>query len=352
MNAFFLKFLFTGAKRRLTWRKMAALLDHDVPVRQVLVMLRNRQMEHKSPLAQVFSNILGEMDRGTALDKALAPWVPQEETMLIRGGLRGNNIPKALRDCVDLVEAKTKIIQSLVGAVAYPSLLMGMLIVFVLILALYLIPEISTLFDPATLVGSAAWLYTIMNFVASPLGLAVFILLALLALSTVATLPFWTGKWRLMVENIPPWSIYRLVVGSVWLFTMATLLRANIQLEVIFSDMLKSGAMRPYLAERVKTIKERYRSESNFGRLLLRLNMHFPSDELVEEMAVYATLPSFYRNLYDIAKEWLDDGIRRISKMSQILNIGLMLSIIAMVAWIAVASHSLRQQLMTGIGGF
>jgi type II secretory pathway component PulF len=292
------------------------------------------------------------MNRGESLDMALTPWIPHEEAMLIRAGVQGGKIPEALADCASLIEARRKIIGGVIGAVAYPSALMAILIMFMLFLAAYVMPEISTLSDPNGWSGSAALLYALTSFVASVWGLVFFLLAAALAAVALASLPYWTGKWRLKLEKLPPWSVYRLVVGSTWLFTVATLLRGGIQMETVFSDMLKSAMMRPWLRERVRAIKDRYRSEASLGQILLHLGMHFPDDELVEDLAVYSTLPNFHATLYDIAKEWLDEGVERLDKMSKILNAGLLFSIVAMTAWVAAAFRSLQEQLISGMGGF
>ncbi len=348
---FLLKAMFGGGQRLKVWRKMAMMLKYGHTVHQALRRFRDRQIERKSLQAKIFESVLNVMDKGEALDQALAPWIPQEETMLIRAGVRSGRIPEALQDCADLIEAKSKIMQGLFGAVAYPSVLLGMLLLFVLFLAFYVMPEMSTLSDPSSWDGAAALLYMLTNFVASPLGLAFFVLMALLAAVAIAGLPYWTGMQRLRLENLPPWSVYRLVVGSVWLFTVATLLRGGIRLEVVFDDMLKHD-MRPWLAERVQAIKDSYRSEGNLGQILLHLGMHFPDDDLAEDLAVYATLPNFQVTLYGIAREWLDDGVKRINKMSRVLNGALMLSIIFVACWMVFAIRSLQQQLISGMGGF
>jgi type II secretory pathway component PulF len=188
--------------------------------------------------------------------------------------------------------------------------------------------------------------------VASPAGLAVFLLLVFSLALSVGTLSFWTGKLRLKVENIPPWSIYRLVVGSVWLFTMATLLRAGIDLDFILKDMIANGAMRPWLTERVKAIQTRYRSEGNFGSVLLNLGMNFPDTEMAEELAVFATLPNFESSLYDLAKEWLDDGVARIKRQAGLINNALICAIIFMVCSLGLSMGSIQQQLTNSTGGF
>ncbi len=102
MNSFFLRWAFSSGKRLQTYRKMAVMLKYGNPVRQILLRFRDRYAERKSLLAKVFDNILKDMDKGKTLDMACAPWIPQEEMMLIRAGVRSGKISESLRDCADL----------------------------------------------------------------------------------------------------------------------------------------------------------------------------------------------------------------------------------------------------------
>ncbi len=352
MMILFIKLLFNSKTRRLTWRKLSAWLRHEISQRQALFMVRKSYLARKHPLARIFTSLLTETGKGRPLDQAFAPWISPEETLLIRSGVQSGKLSEAMKNCADLIEARTKIKQSLVEAVAYPALLLSLFLTLILVLAFQVIPQISLVSNPETWTGGAGLLYKFCSFVASPAGLAAFIFLVLILVLSLGTLPFWTGRLRLKLENIPPWSIYRLVVGSVWLFTMATLLRAEIDLNFILNDMIDSGAMRPWLAERVKAIRDRYRSEGNFGSVLLNLGMKFPDTEMAEELAVLATLPNFDHNLYDIAKEWLDDGVSRIKRQAGFLNNVLICSIIFLVCCLGLALGSIQQQLTTGTGGF
>jgi type II secretory pathway component PulF len=352
MKNFFLKLLFTSKTRRLTWRKLSALLRQEISQRQALTMLRNRYIARKHPLARLFTSLLTETGEGRTLDQAFSPWISSEETLLIRSGVQSGKLSEAMRNCADLIEARTKIKQSIVEAFAYPAFLLSLLLTLTLVLAYQVIPQISLISNPETWTGTAGLLYKFCSFVASPFGLVTFILLVIFLGLSVGTLPFWTGRQRLRVENIPPWSIYRLVVGSVWLFTLATLLKAEIDLDFILKDMLTSGTMRPWLAERVKAIQKKYRSEGNFGSVLLHLGMKFPDTEMTEELAVFATLPNFEHSLYDLAKEWLDDGVARTKRQAGVLKNALICVIIFMVCCLGLSLGSIQQQLTNTTGGF
>jgi type II secretory pathway component PulF len=213
------------------------------------------------------------------------------------------------------------------------------------------VPELALAIDPKTWTGAAGFLYDFTSFVSSPAGLIAFFVFVGILVVVMGSLSRWTGPTRLYVEKIPPWSIYRLFVGSIWLFTVATLLRARIPLDTIFKDMLASGIMRPWLAERVTFINYRYRAGGDFGSILLHLNMNFPDKDLVEDLAIFSALPNFHTNLYEIAKEYLDDGIERISKQAKILNVVALCSIAGLVCMFFLAFGSIQQQFGSMSGG-
>jgi type II secretory pathway component PulF len=304
------------------------------------------------PLAKLFSTVLEEMQRGYYLDQAFSRWIPQGEMMLIRGGVKGGDIPKALEECIELIKAQNKIIGSLLVALSYPTFLMCALFGLILLVAFQIMPELARSLNPERWTGPPYLLYKFSSFVASPAGLVSFLIFVALIVLILKTLPTWTGPLRLYVEKIPPWSIYRLVVGSVWLFTLATMFRAKYKVDVILKDMLSNGTMRPWLAERVQMIRQRYRSDGNFGSVLLNLGMNFPDAEIAEDLAFYATLPNFHANLYDIAKDWLDDGVERINAQAKIIFILAICGIGCLLGSLVFAFASLQQQFGTGVGAF
>jgi type II secretory pathway component PulF len=322
-----------------------------MPELDTLILIRDRYAVRKHPMARLFTRVIDAINRGHSLDAAFYPWIPQEETMLLRGGVQGNRLPEALMDCVMLIQARQKIMGGVVAAVAYPALLLSLFLVLLLTVALYVVPELALISDPERWTGPAAVLYSVSAFIASPAGAVLFLVVFCAVLAALVSLPYWTGSLRARFDNAPPWSIYRLLVGSVWLFTVATLLRSNIQLETILTDMLGADTARPWLKERIGRIKEGYRIEGNFGKLLLSLKLNFPDAELVEDLAVYARMPDFHNTMYAVAKEWLDEGVERIGAQAKILNTGLLVGIMAVLCGLGVAIGSMQQQLTNSMGG-
>jgi type II secretory pathway component PulF len=126
------------------------------------------------------------------------------------------------------------------------------------------------------------------------------------------------------------------------MFSLATLLRAGIQLDFILKDMLDNENLSPWLRERIIKIKQYYVREGNFGNVLLHLDMKFPDAELIEELAIYAPLPKFEENFYNLAKQWLTDGTAKIQKQAQLINGIIMCGIIGIVCMLGLAISSMQ----------
>lgn len=342
---------FDGPARRRTWRKLAAQLRHNVNLLQALTVMRDRCLVRKKRgMASVLTRILEGLSRGHSLDMAVADLVPAEERMLIRGGYKSGRLDEGLDLCADIIEARQGIFGAVIGAVAYPLVLFSMLVVILVVLSVEVVPALALVADPAGFTGAAAMLFRIAEVVVSPFGVVLFSLLIVGVVLILSTLPVWTGKVRLAVEETPPWSIYRLVVGTMWLFSVATLLRADIPLMQILDDML-TGNLRPWLRERIEAIRREYVLGKNLGRVLADTGLRFPDGEMVDDLVIYATLPDFHSQLHRLAREWLTDGTRRVKEQSAALNTLFLLCIIGLMCCLAMASMSIQQQLGSSMGG-
>ncbi len=130
-------------------------------------------------------------------------------------------------------------------------------------------------------------------------------------------------------------------------------MRAGIAVDFIITDMIESNTMRPWLAERVLFLKDQSRIDGTLRELLLKSReMKFLDEEMVEELALYATQSDFPQELYNISHEWLQEGVVRIGKQAQILNTTLIGLIIGMVCWLGLAFGSMNEQINSGMGGF
>jgi type II secretory pathway component PulF len=328
-----------------TWKKLAELLHYGTPILRALTSFRDRYRDRGHPLEKLFSDVLQRMNSGASFDEAIQPWIPQTEVMLIRGGIKGNRLPKSLRECASIITARRQIMKSVKSAVAMPVVLILLLCILFFIVAGYLMPRVAMVQDTTEFTGLGGLLFSVSTFVASGGGIFLLIGIVAVVVGIVFSMPNWTGRYRVFADSIPPWSIYRLVVGSMWLYTMSTLLKANVSLNLILSDSLQSGFLQPWLRERVELLNRLFQSDVNFGSLLIKLNMNFPDKELLEELAVYATLPNFSDQFHEIATDWLTEGVEKVERQSAILNNVLFIIIGAVMSLIVLSIGAINDQI-------
>lgn len=343
---------FDASMRIRTWKKLAMQAQYGLPLKDSLRNLRDQTQRRNPALARIFGQVLDHMGSGHHLDTALTGYASPEEIMLIASGQKAGKLPEGLRMAAELLEARRKIVGAVAGALAYPLFLFLQAAVMLAIVALQVMPELVQLADPQNWTGFARGLYLISAFIGSWGGIALLAALVGGCVILVATLPLWTGPARKIADRFPPWSMYRLTVGGVWLFTLSTLMRSGMQLSHILNTMLASESTSPYLRERVRAISNQVGRGENIGEAMYLAGLDFPDRELIDDFRVYAGLPHFKDQLQDFARDWLNEGISSIQRKARLLNVAFLLLIIGQMVLIALSVMDLHSQLSTqSMGG-
>ncbi|MCT4533762.1 type II secretion system F family protein [Halodesulfovibrio sp.] len=339
-------FLFFGSKvRRKFYLRLAAMTENGLGLNDVLEVMQQRMKRKRNPLHLILTEALERMQSGGSLADSLQGFIPDAEYMLIKSGVDSGDIPNALELACGLIDAKQKIVTAITKALSYPALLCGLIVLFLLVVTRYVVPKLSLIVDPTQWKGSAAVLYSVALFVNSPIGVLTLCAFLGLIATMLATLPHFTGKARIVCDKLPPWSLYRLILGSIWLFTLATMLKANVQLSVALDDMLLSAKRNGWLAERIEAIRAQLNLGKTIGEALDDSGFQFPDEELVEDLLIYAALPGFDARLYSIAEQWLEQGIERIEVQCKAINGGFLVIMLGILCGIGLAVTSLQQQI-------
>ena len=185
----------------------------------------------------------------------------------------------------------------------------------------------------------------------SSAGLAALLALVGVLILVFVTLPLWAGTSRQWADRIPPWSVYRLLVGVSWLHTVATLMSVGQKPVDILAAMLADRSTTPYLRNILRRINNHVGRGSNLGDALEKTGLRWPSPELVEELQAYSNLPGFGEQIRAIAADWLTDGIALIVRAARALNIICILMVGGLVILMVTGITSIQQQIAIGIGG-
>src|SRR5690606_15667516 len=142
------------------------------------------------------------------------------------------------------------------------------------------------------------WLFPVLAFLAA--------LVALVAFS----MPRWTGPVRTRLDRYPPWSLYRLIVGSGFMLTVSGMIKSGIPIPTILA-MLQRGSGKWYREKLSRTLYH-VNNGHNLGDALHRTGFRFPDAETVQDLRAYAGLNKFDETLEKLGTEWLEDSVEKI----------------------------------------
>lgn len=343
------KLVFGSGARRRTWKKLASMTRHGQTLDEALLVLQKRSAGQRALIANVYGDMRMNMSSGMALNRALGTYTPVEENLLITSGQRSGNLSDGFLMAVSLLDARRKIRRATVSALASPLLLAVLCILLLYFVAFVFVPGLRQLSDPARWTGTARSLHEISVFLASPIGMSLFGGIVFMGIGVPLSMPFWTGKLRVWLDKYPPFSIYRMTVGSMWLFSVATQMRSGASVREVLDAMLNMN-LTPWLHERVAATRDAYEGGTSLGEALLETGLGFPDQELVNDLCVYATLPGFDAQVFSVASEWLEDSLESIQNQAGIINVMGFIFIGAVLAYIVVGLNGIQNTLIPAVG--
>ena len=343
------RLFFGSAVRARVWKKLSTQLNNKMRLEESLHMLHAQTAERKSPLAELYRHMLTVTADGLPLGAALEGLASREEVTLITSAQSAGRLAEGLELAAKVLTARADIKKGVLGAIAYPCVLLGVVIVMMVVISLHVMPQLTLISDPRTWSGAPYLLWLQSDFIASWRGIAFGIGFVCLIALIFVSFPLWTGRLRRIADRCVPWSLYRLTIGTVWLYTVATRMRAGHQLSQVLADMAAGAS--PYLREIVAAVLHHSRAGQDFGSALHKSGMNFPSSDIVDDLCIYARMPSFQENMMDIADTWLVEGVEDINKKAGKLKSVMFLLIISQLLLVALAVSGLQSQLGQS-GGF
>jgi type II secretory pathway component PulF len=207
------------------------------------------------------------------------------------------------------------------------------------------LPGMTVMADPKNFHGSAAILNWYSNFVQTPWFWLIVGFFVTVNIIIIKTLPnaYGSDRFRVYLDNVPAWSIYRLLVGSNFMLALGALLKAGVKLDDALTQIKKYSP--PYLALRINALQKEIRSGRNFGEALEATGYQFPSQEIIDDMGIYSALPQFDQILFEYGKQWIKDGTEAVKLQVAIFS-GVALLIMSMAMALLVDGVSQIEQQM------
>ncbi|MDR3438186.1 type II secretion system F family protein [Telmatospirillum sp.] len=296
-----------------------------------------------SPQAFVVDAWRRKVYDGYSFGRALEGWVPEREWTIVEAG--SGDLGLALEEASGLIDSSQKMKGAVFTAIGYPLFLSGLLCLLLWIFSVDAIPAFAEVKPMEKWTGLAASMGTLSNAVRA--GLFPFLLFCGIAAGVVVwSLPRWTGIWRCRFESLPPWSFYRLVMGTSFLTSLVALLRSGMPIPEALRRLRTTA--NPWLGERIDAALYFVNSGYDLGEALHLAEHDFPAREIVEDLRIYATLGSLDESMARIAAEWVKQSLDNLRAIGDAMKVGGMALVAATIAWVQLGIIAVQQQLTSG----
>lgn len=340
-----------GAKARMrVYRKLVRFLNNSMSLPQALDIMYQHASEDftkpKATVAIVLDHWRREVRNGKPFGRAIQGWVPESDRLVIEGGDGHGKLAVAIEKAILIAESGGKIKMSLIGGLSYPAVLVAVAIGFLVMFGLNVVPAFEEILPREKWTGVGAQMATMSDFVRYYLVWTLITVGILVALS-IWSLPRWTGPLRVKFDGIPPWSLYRLIVGSGFLLTVAGMIKAGLPIPAILRMLQRDAS--PWYQERLKNTLDNVNNGANLGDALHKTGFKFPDKESVQDLRAYASLNKFDETLERMGTEWLEDSVAKIAQQTAVFRNMAFLLLGGVFMWIAAGIFSLQQQITSNL---
>ena len=333
-------------KRMAVSRKVASLLRNNFTLMDALH--RIEMIESKNgkkpdePFAIAMREIQQNLERGMTFSEATRGWVPNEETLLLTSG-NVSSLLISLENITRVVSGINRIKRAMWSAIAYPLFLLALTIGIIIMVGLYLVPPLAEAAGSEIIWhGSAASLIWLSDFANKYWYIFSALLIGGFALIWIS-LPIWTGRIRTLFDKLPPWNTYKLQISVSWLMSLAAMVSAGVSVPDAMR-LLADGSNR-YLSDILEQTLHYIANGENLGNALAMTGKDFPNDEIIGDLIIYADMNDFDKNLDQIARDYMEDSVRRMESISNVMNsIGIILVSIV-IGWVVLGTFQMQEQI-------
>lgn len=311
------------------WTMISNLLESKLDLRRALsVCIDTAYAEKQSVRVWILRHWTSALATNE-LEDEIARWIPSTEAMIF-SNLQTMNANKLFTAAAKVADLRARQSSILVRTLSLPMVLIIATAMLFWGAGAEFIPTMEVIkprdewTGASALVGTlSVWSYD------NPLTL----LLALPAAAAAAAVLVlnWTGRGRPLADRFPPFSLYRTIVGSAFLFTLVEMLRAGSNLNTQTLARFRLSASR-YTASRIAAVQERIADGSSLGQALTTTGHGFPDPSLIHVVAALEGPPGWEETLATFLARWVERSEQTIRTRAMMLNYTIMFAVTALLA--------------------
>ena len=275
----------------------------------------------------------------------IALWVPASEAMIFQAFKRVD-AKVLLLASARVAEMRERQLTALRNALAMPLFCLLLVVVMLWGAGGYLIAPFASMSRPETWTpttrlfnGLATWMFENIVLFGVTCGVVI--------VAVVVVTLFWTGPGRVLLDRIPPFSIYRLVVGSAFVFVLLEYVGAGSDVNHRMFELLKRSAS-PYTRHRIAALQRRVGLGMALGVSMQRSGHGFPDPGLIQVIAGLESQSGWEQRLRGFVERWVGRSEQQFKSRTAALNY-LLLTLVAVVLILAVEGMVTMTMSMGGV---
>lgn len=337
------KFEFGGDERQRFYTKLVQLLENGVGLDTALVQIEKIAARKSKILPKLYRRWRNEIAEGTNFGTCLSAYVPSSEAILLETGANSGKLVKSLQNAAESIENQSKVKKAIIGAAAYPGVLTAMLIAAMVLSSYKVIPTFEQIIPVDQWQGIAYAVAMAAQFIRED-GVTLLVGFIAVIVVVMMSMPRWTSPARIYFDRFVPWSLYKMLQGSAFLLSVASMMSAGIKIDEVSLGRI-SKQSDPYLRQRIKGIQKYVASGENLGDALFNAGYEFPDVEIIGDLQIYARLRGFDQNLIRISRIWVDGIVERVHVAMQIVNFVILVLITVVIGCLIISFYSVFQQI-------
>ncbi len=340
----------SGGVRLKLYRKIASLMSNRFSLMNALDMLHatitNDGKNPSEPMAIAIASWANALQNGQPFSEALRGWAPDRERLMLSVG-DVSDLESAIRNLIRVTEGTTKMIRPIKSAVSYPTFLLMMVTLIIYGIGAYMVPPMLEAAPNAQWTGLAKSLADLSAWIIVYWPIA-FSIVPVCGIIIYSTIGIWTGSIRAVVDNCPPWSLYKVFVGITWLLALSALVKGGTPVSNALRALRKDSTR--YLKERIDKTLVFINNGDNLGQALSKTGLNFPDPEIIGDLKIYSEMDNFEEALEKMAHDWLDESAFLIEQKAAVLNMVALLAVSGIIAWSVMGTFVMQDQITTAMG--
>lgn len=326
------KFRFGGGARRMLYQSFYDYLKQGVPINNIIQLLSSSIIKANASgqlyLARILDDINMQMATGVDFSSALGKWIPINEAMSIRAGMKSGDPATGMKNTLDALDASSSMGKEMAAKLAYPTVLLMALFGLVYFFSAAIIPEIAVLMNPADWPDTAKNMYSMAMFVQGYWYLVI-IAIILLFVAINGTLNNMKGRLRTYMDKLPPYSFYRTFHGANLLVSLSSLMMSGVPFVDALKQMRQMAS--PYLVWHLDKVISNISEGKDLGEAF---DTGLFNSNMMINIYMMSSNADFQTAINTLGHQAIEEGISNIGKISALINGLVLLCVAGYIGWV------------------